>query len=126
MKRQQSPSVNLSVASARLTGVSSAIYPSTRDGDGREVYDRRKKPRHKPATMSDPTLATIEALADRYHAQLKQAGQTRAELNAVIQWAKDNGYSYPRLSKASGLSIATVQNIVSGRYLNEKHTRGDY
>jgi hypothetical protein len=74
---------------------------------------------------NDP-LIQIKTLADKWHTQQEQAAQTRGELNALIQWAKDNDYSYPQLSRASSLSIATIQNIVARRYLNERHTRGDY
>lgn len=75
--------------------------------------------------MTDEVLARIASLADEYHQQLETASKTRAKLNALIQWAKNQDYSYPELSKASGLAQGTVQNIVAGRYLNERHRRAD-
>jgi cell division inhibitor SulA len=70
---------------------------------------------------TDATLMQLEELAETYHERLREAAEVRAEMNAIIRSAKDKGYSFPKLARASGLSIATIQNIVSGRHLNERH-----
>jgi hypothetical protein len=58
------------------------------------------------------TMERIAELRDLYQASLRVAAGIRRGLDDEIKSAKSKGHSYQQLSSASGLSIATIQEIV--------------
>ena len=61
----------------------------------------------------DPETSTrLRELGDTYRAVLELAGELRQELGREIEAARADGHAFPQLNEASGLSIATIQNIL--------------
>lgn len=54
----------------------------------------------------------LSELGDTYLAALDVAREARLELVQEVTAAMAAGHSFPQLSEASGLSIATIQNIL--------------
>ena len=61
----------------------------------------------------NPEISTrLRELVDTYLAVLRLAGEVRQELGQEIEAARADGHSFPQLSEASGLSIATIQKVL--------------
>jgi hypothetical protein len=54
----------------------------------------------------------LRVLGDTYLAALDVARETRLELVREVEAARVAGHSFPQLCEASGLPIATIQNIL--------------
>lgn len=62
--------------------------------------------------MKDTNIEQLHDLAERYRkAKLAQA-QAKRELWNYVRELKNQGYSYPALTKESGLARGTIQNII--------------
>jgi hypothetical protein len=58
------------------------------------------------------TGGRLRELGDTYLAALDAARQARLELVREVETARVAGHSFPQLCEASGLPIATIQNIL--------------
>lgn len=64
-----------------------------------------------PAT--DPNIDRLHQLRDQYQQSLAETNAIRYGLDKFIQTLKEQGYSYPLLSRESGFAQGTVQLIVA-------------
>lgn len=64
-------------------------------------------------TQKDPSLERLKELSNLYQESLKQTNLVRYTLDKYIQALKQQGYSYPVLSKNSCFAQGTVQLIVA-------------
>jgi uncharacterized protein YdbL (DUF1318 family) len=62
--------------------------------------------------VNPETSPRLRELVVEYLAVLEVAREVRLELNREIQTARADSHSFPQLSEASGLSIATIQKIL--------------
>ncbi len=62
--------------------------------------------------VNPETSPRLRELVDEYLAVLDVAREVRLELSEEIRTARADGHSFPQLSEASGLSIATIQKIL--------------
>lgn len=62
---------------------------------------------------ADPNIDQLHQLRDKYQQALAETNTIRYELDKYIQTLKDQGYSYPLLSRESGFAQGTVQLIVA-------------
>jgi hypothetical protein len=62
---------------------------------------------------ADPNIDRLNELRDKYQQSLAETNLIRYELDQYIQTLKEQGYSYPVLSRESGFAQGTVQLIVA-------------
>lgn len=80
-----------------------------------EPADPIDSPDFNPSTYREPnpeTIARIKSLAERYYAASGSARELRRQLDDELRKAKAAGHSYSQLREASGLSIATIQDVM--------------
>ena len=63
--------------------------------------------------QQDPSLNRLKELSELYQESLKQTKEIRYSLDKYIQALKQQGYSYPVLSRNSCFAQGTVQLIVA-------------
>ena len=62
---------------------------------------------------ADPNIDRLNQLRDKYQQSLAETNTIRYELDKFVQTLKEEGYSYPVLSRESGFAQGTVQLIVA-------------
>ena len=62
--------------------------------------------------VNPETSTRLRELVDTYRTVLELAGEVRRELGREIEAARADGHSFPQLNEVSGLSAATIQNIL--------------
>ena len=62
--------------------------------------------------INPETTTRLRELVDTYRTVLELAGEVRRELGREIEAARADGHSFPQLNEVSGLSAATIQNIL--------------
>jgi hypothetical protein len=73
--------------------------------------DKTEEKNMTPA--ADPNIDRLNELRDKYQQSLAETNTIRYELDQYIQTLKEQGYSYPVLSRESGFAQGTVQLIVA-------------
>jgi uncharacterized protein YdbL (DUF1318 family) len=69
------------------------------------------QPANRPGCQPE-AIGRLRELGDTYLAALDVAREASLELAQEVQVARAAGHSFQQLSQASGLSIATIQNIL--------------
>src|SRR5262245_4674179 len=96
-------------------GSSPGIFAQSRFAEGAMMADSVGLPNLDPQSyraVNPVTGGRLRELGDTYLAALDAARQARLELVREVETARVAGHSFPQLCEASGLPIATIQNIL--------------
>lgn len=73
---------------------------------------------YNPYTKRDPNperITLIKQRAEAYHAVMQRAAELRAELDDAIVDAHQTGHSFRQIQEASGISISSIQLMLTKR-----------